>query len=100
MKNIKNIFNPNWITGFVDAKGCFYIRLAIDKNYNKDDLFKLVFKYNFIIKIKTYFNEVGIIYITKDKKSCVYQVHAFNSITNIIIPHFNKYPLENINLLC
>jgi hypothetical protein len=33
MKKKSNIgkLNPNWITGFVDAEGCFYIGLTRNK---------------------------------------------------------------------
>jgi hypothetical protein len=31
--NTKNKLNPHWITGLVDAEGCFYVRLARSKNY-------------------------------------------------------------------
>ena len=31
--NIKDKLNPYWVTGFVDAEGCFYVRLAKSKNH-------------------------------------------------------------------
>lgn len=31
--NNKCKLNPHWVTGLVDAEGCFYVRLAISKNH-------------------------------------------------------------------
>jgi len=31
--NIKYKLNPNWVTGIIDAEGCFYVRFAKSKNY-------------------------------------------------------------------
>ena len=28
---MKNKINPNWITGFVDAEGCFFVSLVENK---------------------------------------------------------------------
>jgi hypothetical protein len=31
--NIRFKLNPYWVTGFVDAEGCFYVRLVRSKNH-------------------------------------------------------------------
>jgi len=45
-----------------------------------------------LLEIKTFFKNVGNIYITNNNV-INYQVRSINEITNIIIPHFDKYPL-------
>ncbi len=104
MKMENNKLDPNWITGFVDAEGCFSITLCKDirqkvkwriqpkfriKLHSRDeDLLK---------DIRLYFN-CGNIYRSKSKESKEYKKITFmvcdmNSINNVLIPHFDKYPL-------
>jgi len=33
MNNVKCKLNPNWITGFVDGEGCFYIWITKSKSH-------------------------------------------------------------------
>lgn len=92
--------NPNWITGFVDAEGCFYIRLYKNEKYYKNTgwgiqaCFQINLNYkdlDLLYQIKNFFNDKGSIYTSKN--SCIYQIRDILSITNTIIPHFNNYPL-------
>jgi hypothetical protein len=36
---------------------------------------------------------VGIVYLNKNGKSAIYMVRKLKDITNVIIPHFDSYPL-------
>jgi hypothetical protein len=45
-----------------------------------------------LMKIKSFFDEKGSIY-TINNKAVLYQVRSLSDITNVIIPHFDKYPL-------
>lgn len=89
--------DPNWVTGFVDAEGCFSIiievlnplkwrvRTSFEINlHNKDK--------EILYKIQSYFG-LGAIYHRSDKKISVYRVSNVNYIKDVIIPHFTKYPL-------
>jgi LAGLIDADG endonuclease len=31
--NSINKLNPDWVTGFIDAEGCFYVRIAKSKRH-------------------------------------------------------------------
>nr|YP_203314.1 orf327 [Zancudomyces culisetae]AAW49481.1 orf327 [Zancudomyces culisetae] len=88
--------NPNWVTGFTQADGCFNITFTKKKpnqirlrarfiisQHIKDELL--------ILSIKNFFN-CGI--IIKNKKEIQYVVNSINDLINIIIPHFDKYPLK------
>jgi hypothetical protein len=44
------------------------------------------------MKIKYFFNEIGSISFSNDN-GVMYRVRKLDDILNIIIPHFNKYPL-------
>jgi hypothetical protein len=43
-------------------------------------------------KIKDFF-QVGVVSIRRTRNTAVYKVQSFNDLTNVIIPHFDKYPL-------
>lgn len=96
-KNEVNKLNPMWITGFIDAEGCFSIIIEIKT------LFKWKVKSSFeinlhekdkeiLFRIKNFF-DIGNVYIRSNKKIAVYRVTNINYLNNIIIPHFIKYPL-------
>ena len=98
MSNTNNRFNPYWITGFVDAEGCFTVSISQSKNSKNGWQIHLGFKIalhkrdkELLEKIKLHFNEVGTIYI--NNKMAHYHVCNKNDLTNIILPHFNEYPL-------
>jgi hypothetical protein len=46
-----------------------------------------------LLQIKSFFNEVGTIVINYKYKYVTYRVNNLSEITNIIIPHFDKYSL-------
>jgi len=89
--------DPNWVTGFVDAEGCFSIiievsnplkwkvRTSFEINLHEKDK-------EILSKIQAYFG-VGAIYHRPDRKKSVYRVSNANYIKDVIIPHFTKYPL-------
>jgi len=89
--------NPNWITGFTDAEGCFTV--IISKRSNLNWRVQVSFEINLHIKdililhsIKDFFN-VGLISSRLDKNNCVYRVTKIEDLINVIIPHFLNYPL-------
>lgn len=96
-----NKINPWFITGLIEAEGCFLV--TIDKRskesinnilsiemLNRDlDLLELV---------KKYFN-CGTIYNNNKTNTTIFRVSKKSDINNIIIPHFNKYPLRGTKYL-
>jgi len=46
-----------------------------------------------LLQIKSFFSEVGTIVTNYNYNFAVYRVHSLGDITNVIIPHFKKYPL-------
>ena len=98
--SVEKIFNPldpYFITGFADAESCFYLVIKKSTKVKVGWLVELRFEIRLhkrdepLLKlIKAYFNGIGIIY--KDSKSVLYRVQRIKDL-NIIIYHFNKYPL-------
>jgi hypothetical protein len=99
--------DPMWVTGFVDAEGCFSIiieitdslkwkvRTSFEINLHEKDA-------EILYKIQSFFG-VGGIYNRSppggsprgwyDRKISVYRVTNVNYLNDVIIPHFTKYPL-------
>ena len=89
--------DPNWITGFIDAEGCFSIIIEISDSLKWK--VRASFEINLhekdkeiLYKIQAFFG-IGAIYNRLDRKISVYRVTNINYIKDIIIPHFINYPL-------
>jgi hypothetical protein len=99
MENWKFItkLNPNWITGFVDGEGCFMINIVFRKDCNKWEVrpcFQIRLHrrdFELLSSIKSFFQETGNIYIYQS--DLIYKVQNKGDLTNIIVPHFEKYLL-------
>ena len=94
-----NKLDPNWVTGFTDAEGCFMINITKSKTnkmgWQIRPCFQIKLHYRdekLLMKIKSFFNEVGTISFSNDN-GVMYRVNKLNDIINIIIPHFDKYSL-------
>ena len=87
------IQDPHWISGFVDAEGCFFVTLTnkltsaslifkVTQHVRDTDLLKQLINYFNCGYYKACTNNAGDFIVTK-----------FNDINSIIIPFFNKYPI-------
>jgi hypothetical protein len=99
MKDVKCKLNPNWVTGFTDAEGCFMINITKRKTnkmgWQIRPCFQIKLHYRdkkLLMKIKSFFNEIGHISFSNDN-GVMYRVNKLDDIINIIIPHFDKYSL-------
>lgn len=97
MENIKNKLNPNWVTGFVDAEGCFTVSISEDKRCKLGWQIRPGFKIKLHIRDKNLLERIRIFFqvgtILTNNKSAVYQVCNKDDIIKNILPHFYKYPL-------
>ena len=90
--------NPWYITGLIDAEGCFSISIQKSKSskigyyIRPSFLIQLGAKDLFLLeKLKSYF-KVG--YISKgSSNSFYYGVSSISDLNDVIIPHFLNYPL-------
>jgi hypothetical protein len=90
-----------WVTGFSDAESTFSVRILKDQSRLLGIRIIPVFSIELHIrdietlkKIKNFFNVGSIIVrIRKSKQTGIYSVQSLNDLTQVIIPHFNKYPL-------
>lgn len=103
--NIDTIYHPNWLVGFVDGEGCFYVNMKITSSklghqvllifslsqHSRDEtLFKCIVNYlgyGIIEKVKTRPNSVAFV------------VYKFSDIWDKLVPFFREYPLQSVKLL-
>lgn len=94
---VESKLDPFWVTGFFDAEGSFVISIYESKDraigWRVAPEFKITLhKRDEVIlnNIKEFF---GVGTITSYKYTLNYKVRTLKDITEIIIPHFEKYPL-------
>lgn len=97
--------NPNYITGFSDAESTFGISVVKSKTHKIGWTVTMIFSMGLHIKdlglltnIRDFFG-VGQIIISKQGNVAIYQVQSVKDMVNVIIPHFNKYPLQTKKLI-
>jgi hypothetical protein len=90
--------NPSWISGFTDGEGTFYV--GINKNSTMTVGYQVLPEFRIVqhkkdIKLlyalKKYFG-CGVVRINHDDRYEL-RVRSIEHIKNIIIPHFDRYPL-------
>lgn len=99
---INKKLDPWFVTGFSDGVASFVLSIVKSSKVGFSTTtacfqIQLHIKYlELLNQIKNYFNGVGSITIHKNR--CVYMVNGFSNIINVIIPHFDKYPLKTKKL--
>lgn len=93
---------PNFITGLSDAEGCFIILIRPNNKYKTGWRVEASFEttmhlkdLDLLKKVQNFFN-VGSIRISSSKLVASYKVTKLNDLINVIIPHFDKYPLQSV----
>lgn len=102
--------NPYNITGYFDGEGCFSVTIY------KNPKMKTGISFTFSVEMKQhsnsahilkgvqqYFNNKGHISFSNKHKSVMrFKISKLNDILNLVIPHFDKYPLitsKNLNYI-
>nr|QIJ45931.1 hypothetical protein [Calonectria ilicicola]QIJ45956.1 hypothetical protein [Calonectria ilicicola] len=92
----------NWVTGFSDGESSFSV--SISKNSKYKTGWSVIPAYAIELKdkditllqeIQKYFG-VGKVQSIKNKGHAVYVVNSIKDLYNVIIPHFDKYPLLTV----
>jgi hypothetical protein len=93
------ILDPYYITGFSDAEASFQIGIYTNNKFKSGYNFIPSFSIHLHIKdralldnIQLFFG-VGKVYINSKDNTAIYTVGSVKDLTNVIIPHFLKYPL-------
>lgn len=91
--------NPNFVSGFVDGEGSFYIVMSRDKTrstgWNITPGFSIQLHGRDLVLLKQIqsFFGAGRISFDAKRKAVAYNVTDLKGLINNIIPHFEKYPL-------
>ena len=106
-KNTNNLtkseskLSPYWVTGFSDAESTFSVKIAKDEFRLMGLRILPVFAIELHIrdlevlkKIKEFFDVGSVtVRIRNGKSTGIYSVQSLKALTEVIIPHFNEYPL-------
>ena len=91
--------NPWFFTGFTDGEGCFFVTISKDSKRNTGWKVQPSFsielsKKDLILlhRIQSFFS-VGTIRIHKRDGHGIYSVDGLHNLINVIIPHYDEYPL-------
>ena len=88
-----------WFTGFIDGEGNFYIGIRTDKSIYFNFTIKLhVDDLNALNFIESRLN-CGSVQILKKESTAYFRVGGVNQIRDILIPLFEKFPLNGIKYL-
>ena len=95
------IQNPNWVSGFTDGEGCFYVKITKSSDVGVGFRTKLRFQLTQHSKDEPLMKTIIQIFncgkvITRSTGSHVdFTVNEFSNITVNVIPFFKKYPLQS-----
>lgn len=99
----QDIKDLNWLAGFVDGEGYFYVKSLINKKYTTGYNISLVFSITQHARDKVLLTKfIDLLGCGKIDKSLSrpnevnYRVNRFSDIKDKIIPFFQKYPLQGI----
>ena len=97
--NFSPKLNPWFITGFCDAESTFimsiYKKMTSKTGWQVQPIFAIhIHKKDKVLlsRIQSYFGGVGK-WVDHSSDSVMYSVNSVKDIINVIIPHFDKYPL-------
>jgi len=104
---LPKIVDPFWLLGFTDAEGCFSVVIFKSLTSKLGEAIKLSFILTQSARdrdlMSSMIEYLGCGYITSvDRGTIDFKVAKFSSIRDIIIPFFEKYPLQsskNINFV-
>ena len=100
----QEIKDPNWLAGFTDAEGCFYIilRKSLCHKLKTQIRLKFILTQNCrdAALLKSLVQFFGCGSFRPSSNNCVnYDVEKFSDISTKIIPFFDKYPLQGAKVL-
>ena len=96
----KITLNPLFVTGFSDAESSFVVIILKNPRYkigwNVQARFQIKLHEKdraLLVLIQNYFQDIGYISKINNKSTVEFRVSDITSLKNIILPHFDKYPL-------
>ena len=94
--------NPNFVTGLIDAEGSFIISVRRHAKYKNNWVVQAFMEINMssidsslLVLVQQLFGGIGFFSHKQKINMTSYSVAKLSDIINIIIPHFNRYPLQS-----
>jgi hypothetical protein len=86
--------NPDWISGFIEGDGSFFITIRATTNQVVPviSVGLNIREKPLLIKIQQFFGGIGSVYTNESKKVVEWKISRLSHL-NSVIPHFNSYPL-------
>jgi len=103
--NFEGDFHPNWLTGFTDGEGCFYVNTKKAKTLTGYQIIMtfLITQHvrdeRLLAKIIDYLDCGSIEKVSTRPTAVTFVVYKFTDIKDKIIPFFCKYPLQGVKSL-
>lgn len=102
------VVSNDYVVGLTDGEGCFYVNVWKSSSYRIGYNIQLQFHIKMQEKDKPLLDKVkntfkcGNVYFQKEKRAnhcqCYrYTVYSYQDILKIVIPFFNKYPLQSVS---
>ncbi len=99
IKETRKKLDPYYVTGFSDGEACFYVCITKSKTYKIGWQVQACFSFGLgkrdralLGEIQSYFGGVGKIK-PQGQTGYQYMVRSLRDLTDVVIPHFDKYPL-------
>ncbi len=103
--NFEGDFHPNWLTGFTDGEGCFYVNTKKAKTLTGYQIIMtfLITQHvrdeRLLAKIIDYLDCGSIEKVSTRPTAVTFVIYKFTDIKDKIIPFFCKYPLQGVKSL-
>ena len=99
---VEQTLDPYFVTGFTDAEASFTVSIYSEKKDKVNTKIRVMARFkiglnikdlSLLIKIQNFFGGIGTLTLDKNSHAWIYSVTSIKDLTNVIIPHFIKYPL-------
>jgi NADH:ubiquinone oxidoreductase subunit 3 (subunit A) len=97
--------DPQWVAGFTEAEGCFYVGISKNSIYNAGSRVKLRFGLTQHSRDRTLmeslikFWDCGSLEQPLDYNHVHFRISKFSDLHNKLVPFFQKYPLHGVKRL-
>ena len=92
--------SPSYVSGFSDGDSSFHVSVLKKKVYKTGFQVLPVFTtqlhvkdLSLLLQIQSFFYGVGVITKKSIAESVIYSVQSLKELNDVIVPHFDKYPL-------
>ncbi len=96
------IKDPNWLAGFVDGDGCFFINIMNSASHSLGFLVNLVFKITQhsrdeqLMRSLVDYLDCGKVFVRSNNTAVDFKITKFLDLYDKVIPFFQKYPLHGV----